>query len=101
MRFFAGSYADDWYGYCQTYKADGTIADIDENFVSAHVRMNDRTLDLDNFSNSERHYNMLHELGHALSLAHQPKGEDTVMKQGQHSYTDPTSVDKSNIAWKY
>ncbi|MFC5469037.1 hypothetical protein ACFPPD_09905 [Cohnella suwonensis] len=104
LRFFAGDYGSDYWGFTKAYLSNGTeVINVEDGSVwyKCQILLNDGQMDRDNFTNSNRHHTTLHEVGHALSLAHQFAPTDSAMKQGQLTYTDPTSLDSSNIQWKY
>ncbi|MGL4820419.1 MAG: matrixin family metalloprotease, partial [Bacilli bacterium] len=66
----------------------------------ASINMNEYSTSRDFFTQANYNKVALHEVGHAFGLEHQETGTNSVMKQGQYSYTDYTSLDKSNIAYK-
>lgn len=55
----------------------------------------------DGYSSTNRHKTVVHEIGHVYALEHQPKGVNSVMVPGKATITSPTSLDKSNLKWKY
>jgi predicted Zn-dependent protease len=63
--------------------------------------MNNGYMNRDTYSTDNKHKTTMHELGHALSLLHQYDPTVSMMKQGELTYTDPTSLDISNLQWKY
>lgn len=102
IRFYAGSYGDDWYGKMQPYKSDGTQASMSDTWAKAHVWLNDALMDEESFSNTLRHETTIHELGHALSLLHQYTPTDSVMVDvGFQEITNPADIDVDNLQWKY
>lgn len=101
IRFYAGDYGDDYAGVLQPYKTDGSSASTTDSWYKAHVILNNGYMDRNDYSNVNKHKTTIHELGHALSLLHQYSPTDSVMKQGKLTYTDPTSLDISNLQWKY
>ncbi|CAM3333045.1 MULTISPECIES: hypothetical protein [Brevibacillus] len=58
-------------------------------------------MEREDFSSINRHKTVLHEIGHAYALEHQPKGVNSVMVPGKLTITSPTSLDISNLKWKY
>lgn len=102
LRIYAGNYGDDYAGICKGYEYDGTYdSDCNDEWYKCQVLLNDHYMDDWSYSNANRHKTTIHELGHALSLCHQPSYESSVMRQGKLTYTDPTTLDEDNIAWKY
>ncbi|MBH9965874.1 Xaa-Pro aminopeptidase [Rossellomorea oryzaecorticis] len=79
----------DWYGY----------ANYDTGYAT--LRINEYVCKNDGFSQSNYNKVALHELGHAYYAVHQHSSVSSVMKQGKYSYTDYTTLDKSNFAYKY
>jgi len=103
IRFFVVYYGDDYAGIVQPYTSSGVLDNVCacNTWAKAHVVMNDKYMDDHSYTNANRHKTTIHELGHALSLLHQPSSADSVMKQGKLTYTDPTALDIANLQWKY
>jgi hypothetical protein len=80
---------------------DAQLDNPSTTFYKVHIMLNDYTMDDDAFSPNNRQHTVLHEWGHTLNLAHQPIPTNSVMVQGQLSYTAPTSVDYQNVNSKY
>jgi hypothetical protein len=58
-------------------------------------------MDLKGYNQTNRHKTIVHEIGHAYALVHQPVGVDSVMVGGKSTITSPTSLDISNLQFKY
>jgi len=43
----------------------------------------------------------MHEFGHALGLDHQDSPTVSVMRSGKLTYSDYSTLDKSNLTWRY
>lgn len=113
LRFYAGDYYWATYaGACNPYLANGSAVDLDQDptvvWAKAHILINDGYMDNNsNYTNYQRQKVVGHELGHALSLKHQPWYAGSIMEQGvveENTGTDyrhPTKLDSDNLAWKY
>ncbi|QPR69257.1 hypothetical protein I6G82_06490 [Lysinibacillus macroides] len=102
IRFFVVSYGDDYGGIMNPYTSNGTLDVFMTNtWAKAHVIMNDKFMDDNNFTSTNRHKTTIHELGHAFSMRHQVSPTISVMRQGLLNYTDPQPLDISNLQWKY
>ncbi|WP_139490376.1 matrixin family metalloprotease [Brevibacillus dissolubilis] len=104
IRAFAGNYGLDFAGIIDPFKRGGTSyvsAGVNEGWDMVQIRLNDYYMDYYGYSTANRHKTTVHEFGHSLGLMHQDSATDSVMKQGLYTYTNPTSLDISNLQWKY
>lgn len=71
------------------------------NSNSALLRLNNYTTSGANFTAANYNKTAMHELGHAFYMKHQHSSVNSVLKSGKYSYNDYTSLDKSNLAFRY
>lgn len=100
IRSYAGNYGLDYAGRIVPYSG-GREASTNSTWDMVQIILNDYYMDSYGYSNANRHKTTIHEFGHSLGLVHQDSATDSVMKQGLYTYTNPTSLDVSNIQWKY
>ncbi|MFC3769462.1 hypothetical protein [Paenibacillus sp. GCM10012303] len=113
LRFYAGDYYWATYaGACNPYLADHSSVDLNQDptvvWAKAHILINDGYMDNSSlYTDYQRQKVVGHELGHALSLKHQPWYAGSIMEQGiveenlGTDYRHPTQLDSDNLAWKY
>lgn len=108
LKFYAGNYGIDYYGIMDPYVYDedgvGTDpASFDEQWDVTRVKINDELMDDDGLSSRNRREVVIHEVGHALGLMHQPDGTPTsIMEETDlRERTNPGSLDIANLQWKY
>lgn len=75
---YSGSYADSWIGYYSYYTKKGKT-------YKFNIYLNDRLLA--NQSNNYKQSTLVHELGHALSLADNPPGVQSIMRYDRNRNT--------------
>ncbi len=105
----AGNYTlEPWYGqaayFCSTAGVLYACSSDANPRAQTQIQINEHTLDRDRFNYDERWFNILHEVGHALSLGHVYANEGTghsVMRSGKHSYTSPQPMDQWHINYKW
>lgn len=79
----------DWYGQAAY------------NSGFATLRINEDSTSDAGFIQSNYNKTAMHELAHAFYARHQHSSVSSVMKQGKYSYSDYTTLDKSNFGTKY
>ncbi|MUV37710.1 hypothetical protein JNUCC1_01516 [Lentibacillus sp. JNUCC-1] len=71
------------------------------NSNSALLRLNNYTTTRANYTASNYNKTAMHELGHAFYMKHQHSSVGSVMKSGKYPYNSYSSLDKSNLAYRY
>ncbi len=105
VRVYAGNYGLDYAGIIQPFYNGGYPVEDPYDFVGnwefVTVAINDNYMSHYNYSNTNKRKTVIHEFGHVLAMAHQDSFTESIMKQGQLNYTDPTSLDIENIQFRY
>lgn len=103
LRFWAEDYGDTfWYGYMTPYDVNGNpLSQEGTAWSKADLQLNDGKMDRKGLVDAERRKVVTHELGHVLSLKHQPLGTSSVMQDDRNTYWWPTPLDISNLQYMY
>ena len=90
-----------YYGYayiCMTNGACDTFP-LDSTYKSCKAESN--TYYLDSWNDTQRQFNMTHELGHCWSLGHRDADATSVMQRGKLSIIEPNARDKELVNNRY
>lgn len=111
LRYFAGQMSEySWYGRVYPYDIAGYEMDIDGaqsyGWSKVDLKYNDYLMDYDALGTEERRRVAVHELGHVMSLKHQPIGSTHQSSVMQETFKlnkswNLTSVDIANLQYMY
>ncbi|GAS83422.1 hypothetical protein [Paenibacillus amylolyticus] len=113
LRFYAVNDANlGYYGIFKLYNSSGTeissqletpgVSWYKANIVIANANVNSSNASIKKLTRAETQDMILHEIGHAISLRHQPDTATSVMRKNDLTiYGAPTTLDKNNVGWKY
>ncbi|MFD2171601.1 hypothetical protein [Tumebacillus lipolyticus] len=103
LRFWADDFGDtSWYGHMTPYDIYGNpLVNEGTAWSKTDVQLNDAKMDKHNFVANERRKVVVHELGHVLSMRHQPEGTSSVMQDDRNTYWYLSPLDVSNLQYMY
>ncbi|MFD2171057.1 hypothetical protein [Tumebacillus lipolyticus] len=111
LRFFAvtgGTKDYYWFGKTFNYDINGyelsESAAVTAAWSKVDLKLNDEKMNLFGFTQNQRTRIAVHELGHVLSMVHQPSGyshQSSVMQENQVEYWHLSPVDIANLQYMY